>query len=480
MKNYPQELSNAATTLGTAAWQAAAAVVKWVLLAGWGGALLTGCDQTPAGADGRAASRVGLPKEVVAVRVQKTAHGFQLLRGGKPYFIRGGGGLQRFAQLQEAGGNSARLWSVDYATPLLDEAQHRGVTIMLGLWLEPESSYFSYYDPGMVQAQLQRLRQQVLRYRYHPALLMWNVGNEVELTTSGPRLFKSVNAIARMIHELDPYHPVTISLGDGDLIFQGAQLQQLAPEVDIMSVNSYGRLLDLPQRVQKSGWKRPYIVTEYGGKGFWETDSTFWKAPEEQTSAGKAEFISSRYRQVIQADSNRCLGSYLFYWGSKFEYTPTWFSLFEPSGEKTESVDEMHLLWRKHYPANRSPHLTELRLAGQAAANEVTLRAGQRYPAVVRVTDPEGDSLTARWEVLPEMRPGAEIKEVATPLEPVPGCVVKVAGRQAIIRMPSRPGAYRVYVRVFDGHGSVATANIPVLVRPAPKAAAYSAATSSD
>jgi hypothetical protein len=172
------------------------------------------------------------------------------------------------------------------------------------------------------------------------------------------------------------------------------------------------------------------------------------------------------------------LGSYVFYWGFKFEYTPTWFSLFEPTGEKTELVDELQRLWQGHYPANRSPHLTELRLDGKRAVNNVLLVAGHSYPAVVTVTDPEGDSLTTRWEMLPEMRPKANIKEVTTPLEPLMGLVVPTGPRQALVRMPSLAGPYRLYARVYDGHGGVGTANIPVLVRAAPTpAASYSATT---
>ncbi|MFC7666907.1 hypothetical protein ACFQT0_05355 [Hymenobacter humi] len=84
----------------------------------------------------------------------------------------------------------------------------------------------------------------------------------------------------------------------------------------------------------------------------------------------------------------------------------------------------------------------------------------------MNVTDPEGDSLTVRWEMLPEMRPGADTKENTTPLEPIAGCVVQAKGKQATIRTPDKPGAYRLYVRVFDGNGSVGTANIPILVGP--------------
>lgn len=417
-----------------------------------------------------------VPAGVRVVKVQKTPTGFQLLRDGQPYFIRGGAGLQRLGQLRQAGGNSIRLWSTDYAAPLLDEAQQQGLTVTLGIWLDLESRNFTYYDPAMVQAQLLRMREQVLRYRHHPALLMWNVGNEVELSTSSPRFFEAVEGIARMVHELDPYHPVTISMSK----FQdyGAQMQKLAPSVDILSVNTYGKLASLPSLMQEIGWQKPYIVSEYGGLGYWEAYTTSWRAPIEQTSADKAQFVKTRYRQSIAADTNHCLGSYIFFWGYKFEYTPTWFSLFEPTGEKTELVDELNLLWNKHYPTNRSPHLIDLQLNGLAANASVQLQAGKQYAALVHVTDPEGDSLTARWEVMPDMPPGANAVAVQNPLESVPGCVLEASGKQATVRAPAKPGIYRLYVRVFDGHGSVGTANVPFEVLGPASTSAYSATTS--
>ena len=450
--------------LGLRTWARRRAGLGLLLL---GLLVLGACERTPpTGGQPPTLRSAPVPQGVVPVRVQKTAQGFRLLRGGRRCWLRGGGGLQQFGQLRAAGGNSIRLWSADYAGPLLDNAHRHGLTVMLGLWLEAEDEQFSYYDPVLVRAQRERVRQQVLRYRRHPALLMWNVGNELEYSATGPRVFEAVNEIARMIHALDPYHPVTISVSLGnDFVKRAAQLQQIAPAVDILSINTYGELSQLPGRLRASGWRGAYIMTEYGNQGYWESDSTTWGAPQEQTSAAKASFMRTGYREIIEPDSNRCLGSYAFFWGSKFEYTPTWFSLFEPTGEKTEMVDELHWLWGRRYPANRAPHLTGLRLAGRSAADNVRLQAGRSYPAAVTVTDPEGDSLTVRWEIMPEMRVGSSIAEMMVPLEPVPGpVVVRQRGRQARVRMPAQPGAYRLYVRVFDGQGSVATANIPMLV----------------
>lgn len=47
------------------------------------------------------------------VELRQTSQGWQLLRGGEPYFIRGAGGNSSFQQLVEAGGNSIRTWGAD-------------------------------------------------------------------------------------------------------------------------------------------------------------------------------------------------------------------------------------------------------------------------------------------------------------------------------------------------------------------------------
>src|SRR5262245_32404770 len=47
---------------------------------------------------------------------------WQLLRDGKPYFIKGVGGSGPKAMLAELGGNSFRTWGADNLGPQLDEA----------------------------------------------------------------------------------------------------------------------------------------------------------------------------------------------------------------------------------------------------------------------------------------------------------------------------------------------------------------------
>src|SRR5213083_2699901 len=77
-----------------------------------------------------------------AIRVQviRATDSWQLLRDGKPYFIKGGGGGASKELLARLGGNSFRTWGVgDDTMRQLDEAQKLGLTVTLGIWLRHES-----------------------------------------------------------------------------------------------------------------------------------------------------------------------------------------------------------------------------------------------------------------------------------------------------------------------------------------------------
>ena len=395
-----------------------------------------------------------------AVELRRTATGGYLLyRHGRRFRIQGGAGVQHFDQLRAAGGNSVRLYTTDYAGPLLDEAQRQGLTVMLGLWMQPERLGFNYYDIVAVRRQLAELRGQILRYRHHPALLMWCVGNEMDLGARNQKVYAAVNDVAELIHELDPDHPVTTAMVSSMPLISA--LKRWAPAIDILSVNSFGGLITLPTDIRQRGWDGPYIVSEFGGRGYWdgETMMTPWKAPLEHSSTRRGTFMRERYQKTMVEDSSHCLGGYALYWGQKFERTPTWFSLFTSAGEATASVDELQRLWRGYYPPNRAPQLELLTLGGRRDFEFPRLRPNVFYEASFRAHDPEGQPLSVRWEVWPELQPADSTKLALQ--EPLTGYISEAVGQRALVRAPARPGAYRLLLWVSDGHGGAATANIP-------------------
>ncbi|MET4107501.1 glycoside hydrolase family 2 TIM barrel-domain containing protein [Hymenobacter sp. UYP22] len=403
-----------------------------------------------------------VPAGVIPVRVVRTAKGFELQRNGRPYFVKGAAGLQHYDQLRAAGANSVRLWSADYADDRLNEAQRQGLTVLLGLWMEHESKQFDYYDNKQVAQQKERIRQQVLRYRYHPALLAWDIGNEVDFSSDNPHLYMSINDIAEMIHQLDPFHPVTTTLDNS--LPNVKHIKHLCPDLDFVSINSFGELPTLVDRLQERGWKGPYIVTEFGARGYWESPKRRWGAAAEQSSTEKANFTKERYIQAILGNPSVCMGSYVFYWGNKFEYTDTWYSLFSPNGEKTATVDIMQELWSNHKPTNLTPQIRELSFADYLLIKEQSLLPDTEYLAEVSASDPENDLLRFEWVLTEDriLKPATDITSSVYDTN-----IHNTGGGRAVVRTPAKPGAYRLTVSVFDGKGSVATANVPFFVQNA-------------
>ena len=406
----------------------------------------------------------------VKVEVVRVADGYQLLRGGVPYTVRGAGmARDDIARFAAHGGNSIRNWTTR-DTPqdirkLLDQAQAHGVTVTLGLPMRAERHGFNYDDPGAVAAQRELFRSDIVRYRDHPALLAWIVGNELNHSYTNPAVFDAVNDVARMIHELDPNHPVTTALAGfkPDVV---AEALARAPELDFLSFQLYGSLFALPEQVRSTGFARPFMVTEWGTVGYWEMEKTAWGAPVELTSSEKADVLLRAHREVLDSFGGQLLGSHVFLWGQKQERTPTWFGLLLESGEETESVDVMHYVWNGSWPANRTPRVNSLTLDGRGARRSVTLVAGKVYEAAFDVVDPDGDPLRFRWEVKRESEAATGGGDFEARIPNIGGALREPSAATTAVTL-NEPGPYRLFAYAYDGRGHAAHANIPFLVEAA-------------
>ncbi|WDF53794.1 hypothetical protein [Mucilaginibacter sp. KACC 22063] len=399
----------------------------------------------------------------VKVKVEKTKDGFTLIRNGKPYFIKGAGGTSYMDRLAKYGGNSIRTWDTHNGDEILSNAQKLNLTVTMGLNVARERHGFNYDDTVAVHQQLEKLRQEVIKYRNSPALLIWGIGNELNLDYKNPKVWNAVNDIAKMIHQEDPNHPATTMLAGVNPAVV-ANIKERCPDLDLLSVQVYGGLASVPDQLRKAGWEGPYMVTEWGPTGHWEGPQTPWKASVEETSSQKSAVYKSRYEASVKVDKH-CLGSYVFLWGQKQERTPTWYGLFTEKGEENEVVDVMQYLWTGKWPENRAPHLDSLTLDGKHVLDFVTLKPGKAYLAKVYVHDPNGDKLTARWELLPESTDLKQGGDRESRPQAITDAVTINNLNQATIKTPEKEGAYRLFVYISDGHNKVATANFPFLVK---------------
>jgi hypothetical protein len=405
------------------------------------------------------------------VRIEGNAsEGFRLLRDGTPYRIRGAAGIDHLDVLAACGGNAIRTWDAESAAretdgeSLLDRAHRLGITVTIGLWLGHERHGFRYDDPTQVARQRQDVEAAVRRFKDHPALLFWGLGNEMEGAANNgadERIWKEVNHLAGLIRAIDPHHPVmTIVANVND--DKVAAIVRHAPAVDVLGINAYAGAGGVGAAAKRMGWTKPYCVTEYGLPGPWETAQTEWKAPIEPTSRQKAATYATTTTEIL-ADDKQCFGTYAFLWGSKQEATASWFGMFLPTGEKTITVDAVTRAWTGDWPTNRAPVLDEaaVPLASQVVKPEATLDALARYH------DPEGRPLSYEWEVRRESddrREGGD-RERAPPV--VAGCIVTSGSDgRVMLRAPAEPGAYRLFVTVRDREGSGCMDNWPFQVAP--------------
>ncbi|WP_257657124.1 glycoside hydrolase family 2 TIM barrel-domain containing protein [Parapedobacter lycopersici] len=399
----------------------------------------------------------------IKVELIKQGDTYTLLRGGKPYFIKGAGGSTYMDRLSAYGGNSVRTWGTANGQQVLDEAQRLGLTVTMGINMARERHGFDYNDAEAVAKQLETVRAEILKFKDHPALLAWGIGNELNLEYTNPKVWDAVNEVAEMIHELDSNHLVTTMLA-GINQREIDYIKEKCPALDLISVQVYGGLAAVPERIRATGWEKAYMVTEWGPTGHWESPQTPWKAAIEETSSEKAAVYKSRYEAAIMKDRH-CIGSYVFLWGQKQERTPTWYGLFTEAGEENEVVDVMQYLWTGQWPLNRAPHLDSIRLDGRKALDFIYLQPGKTYPLDVAVTDPDNDSLSTRWELLPESTDLKSGGDRESRPQAIPGHVTNATVSQARFTTPEQSGAYRLFLYVTDGQNNVATANIPFFVQ---------------
>lgn len=412
----------------------------------------------------KCSAQVNVINRVIKVEVRAIGNGYRLYRGGKPYYLKGaGGGLEKIASLAANGGNSIRTWSTHNGQAILDSANTYGLTVLMGLHVERERHGFDYNDSKAVQAQLMRIRAEIEKYKNHPALLGWGIGNELNLNYSNKKVWNAVEEIAEMIHKIDGNHPVTTMLA-GISRIEVDYIKENCASLDFLSVQMYGDVINVRERIKAAGWDGPYAITEWGATGHWEVAKTEWGAAVEQTSTERAAVVKERFEKAIALDTTQCLGSYVFLWGQKQERTPTWYGLFLESGEEMESIDVMYYLWTGKWPVNRAPRIEEITLEGKTRYQNIRLKPDQEVNLKFYAYDFDNDPLQISAELLPESTDLGEGGDFEKRPKTINGSIRSEMPGSVVLLTPHKAGAYRIFVYIRDGNNNAATANIPFYV----------------
>jgi hypothetical protein len=420
------------------------------------------------------------------VEIKKTPRGYRLLRNGKAYTVRGACAWDFLDVLKSSGGNSIRTWGAPEDPILYDKARALDLTVCAGLWLTHSHGGGFYDDSKLVRQERNRLLAHVRRYRKHPAILFWAVGNETEIISReqseyNPNLYRAIEHLAKRIKEADPDHPVIAVVGEVTEK-KVRLLQEHCPSLDALGVNSYGGLPSLPERLRQLGWQKPYLVTEFGASGYelWDSPQTPWGALIEPDSTRAAWDYLAGYQHSVANQRGWCLGSYVYLWGvhNQFAYSNTWYHMFlRGTGERLAAVQTMQLVWTGELPGTLAPEIAHW----EATVGLKEVAPGSQHTAMVAVRHPSKVPYEVRWEMEEGMdRPS---KKKRWPQE-VSGFVSRVEDDRLAHRevahgslqtsvgtisirfnAPRQAGPYRLYVYVVDEAGCAAAGNVPFFVR---------------
>ncbi|MFE2427680.1 discoidin domain-containing protein [Streptomyces sp. NPDC059373] len=395
-----------------------------------------------------------VPSGASDVHVTGSQGAWQLSVNGSPYQVKGvtWGPSNTTADahmrdLKALGVNTVRTWGTDAASqPLLDSAAAYGLKVVNGFWLNQGADYVN--DTTYMNNTLADIKKWVTAYKDHPGVLMWDVGNEVILTTqdhySGDAIeqqriayAKYVDTVAQAIHAIDPNHPVTSTDA-----WTGAwkYYQAYTPHLDLYAVNSYGAVCDVKQAWTDGGYTKPYIVTESGEPGEWEVPADSNGVATEPADTAKRDGYLNAWK-CVSGHTGVALGATLFHYGTENDFGGAWFNL-EPHGWKRLSYYAVAQAYGGKPQADTPPVISAMTLS-----NTGTVPAGGTFTLAATATDPDGDTIRYQLMYCSKYVDGSTgLKNVA---------FTQTGDGRFTVTAPRTLGVWKVYVYAYDGHGNV-------------------------
>lgn len=405
------------------------------------------------------------------VFIKKDSSGYCLYRNNKPFQIQGATGKVQFKALSDIGGNTIRVYDTINIKFVLDRALKNNLGVIIDIPLPKYSKHYNYYSNKTNNNRLKKkVKKLVNTYKNHPALLIWNLGNEIDypLIAIKNDFIKTYNELIDIIHLEDPNHPVGTTLIPSRTQTLGIHLH--SSKIDIIGFNAFGNLKMIKPLMEKISYVKsplPYYISEFGSNGPWEEKMTPWQIPIEQTSTKKAEQYTEQFHKYVGNDENS-LGNLVFFWGQKQEHTHTWFSIFDEKGRKSEVYYSVKSFWGN--PVSKSelpPQLKYMLIDDKGAKDRLVFNANETKSArVLMESEIEGEidtTFTYKWEIYKE---GWNYNQTESEDKPVKilETEVKADFKSFSFKVPNHEGPYRIFVYVYDQKGNFATSNTPFYV----------------
>ncbi len=397
------------------------------------------------------------PRKVI---IEQKNGSYQFYKDGKPFIVKGGSGVDHIKELSESGGNTIMCWDTSKLKSVFREAEKYHLNVIIGLHIP--FSYSFYRNKKNLADLYNACISIVTQYKDNPHLFAWCLGNEMALPfsfTPGP-FYGTYNKILDRIHVIDPDHPVCTSI----LNVGRSQMMRLKwrfPALDFYSINIYNSLKIMKYHLERAKWlwDGPFIIGEWAPQGGWEAPLTAWKAPIEYSSTTKAQHFYELYTNYMPVEDPGFMGSMVFYWGNRQEYTQSWFSIFDKNGDPNEIKEALNDCWKDTITLHFSPRIKSMLIDNMGGKDNIIVTSESMHHAALQMEPSKfSDTLRYKWEMYREdwyypKGPPSEVGLFADSTLP-----------NTDFRAPQKEGPYRVFITVYNSKGYFATANIPIYV----------------
>lgn len=369
------------------------------------------------------------------VEIKSDGNKCVLYVNGKPFFIKGAGYrgftpkevTEKYFQLaKEMGANSIRQWgAAPNENEILDLAHDYGLMVNLGIWLTWNISY-----KDTTENQKEEILEYIKKYKDHPAILMWNLGNEniVKIKSEDERIAyaKYIEDLCKKIRRIDPNHPICVT----DLVAEGIPYLKYMPSVDIYGFNAYKAIEIAEEYAKIYGLDRPYIYSEFGPDGSWEVKLDENGIPAEPDNFKKAEQYAKRWERYIKNVKN-CLGGYAFLLDGKYEETKTWWGITH-EGLRTPSFWALKKVFTDTENSYKLPRITNINIS-----KTIAIQPSSKITVTIFA---EGEDISYQFDA-PKFS----------------GACWTQDNNIFIYQVPSSPGVYVIYGIIKDNKGNIDT-----------------------
>jgi len=404
------------------------------------------------------------------IEVQKIDEKWTFLVNGAPYAVKGvtfghGNDIANydsyFKDLNFLGVNTIRTWATNENTSqLLDAAEKYGIKVMVGIWMrhgrpgmEDDDSFDYISDEDGKLKMYNNAIETVNKYKNHPAILTWGIGNEVilNITTDQEKEAYAVllESICKEIKRIDTDHPLT---SVDAWTFGLDWWYNHVPSLDIYGLNVYGQAAGfLSQELSKRGIDKPYLITEYGVTGEWDIKVEKQGVKVEPSDQQKYSAILKGYNELIRPELS-CLGVFVFHYADGNKHMAPWLFTHYDSMYRPQywAIREAYTGKR---PVNHPPSIHQVQIADTIQQSDTWV------PVVLDLSDLENDSLNISFSY--NQRTGSRKRRDQINILTHRGNIQD--GYE--IKLPKENGPIKIYAIAEDTYHNVGIASTSIMMQ---------------